>query len=257
MPQYDAHRNGTFCWTELVSTDAAAALEFYSELFGWKAIDPSAPYVMLTKGGKAVGALYQRNAEQAAQDLPPHWASYVATDDVDAALDRAGKLGGRVLAAGCDVFDLGRMGVLQDPSGAYLSLWQARGHIGVQLKSEHGALCWTELMTRDTDAADRFYRKLFGWGSRPSGIGEQPYTEFLDGDRQVAGMMPFAPGIDDVPPHWLAYFAVDDCEASAARTQELGGGEIVPPQAIPGVGRFAVLCDPQGAVFGVVTLGES
>ncbi len=257
MPEFTAHRPGTFCWIELVTSDAPAALDFYSGLFGWSAIDSTVPYVMLLQKGKAVSALYQRSAEQAEQGLPPHWASYVAVDDVDASLAQAAKLGGRILVESKDVFDVGRMGVLQDPSGAYLSLWQARAHIGAQLKDEHGSLCWTELMTRDTEAAERFYRKLFGWDSRLSGIGEQPYTEFLGGDRQVAGMMPFPSGIDDVPPHWLAYFAVDDCDASAARTLALGGGQIVPPQEIPGVGRFAVLCDPQGAVFGVVAVGTA
>ena len=72
-----------------------------------------------------------------------------------------------------DVVDAGRMAVVQDPTGAVLSLWQPKESAGAELYGETGSLCWVELQTRDTAAATRFYSGLFGWttntGSLPGG----------------------------------------------------------------------------------------
>ena len=61
---------------------------------------------------------------------------------------------------------------------------------------------------------------------------------------------------ESAPPYWMTYFAVDDCDATAAKSKGLGGSLIVPPTEIPNVGRFAVIRDPQGAVFSVITLSQ-
>jgi len=65
--------------------------------------------------------------------------------------------------------------------------------------------------------------------------------------RQIGGAM--NPATEDVPPHWNVYFNVEDVDATVARTQELGGTVVAPAFDVPGVGRMAVLADPQGAMF--------
>jgi predicted enzyme related to lactoylglutathione lyase len=80
------------------------------------------------------------------------------------------------------------------------------------------------------------------------------YTSFLNGERPAGGMYEPTPEMGEIPPHWLVYFAVDDTDAKAKKAEALGGKVCAPPADIPGVGRFAVIQDPQGAAFGIIKL---
>jgi len=261
MAETAKHAQGTFCWVELGSSDQEEARSFYSTLFGWEAEDvpmtEDSTYTMFHKGGKYTAALYQVDPDQP-NAAPDCWGVYVAVDGVDSATEEARKLGGLVLAEPFDVFEAGRMSVVQDPAGAVFSMWQAGEHQGVLLKSEHGALCWNELLTLDTAAAASFYQGLFGWTPHeqemppPTGI----YTSFLLGDLPVGGMMAIQSDWGEVPPHWSTYFSVDDCDAAVAAAVELGATVVAPAMEIPGVGRFAWLADPMGATFAVIALVE-
>lgn len=259
MAEFTTHAAGTFCWIELATSDPEAAKRFYAELFGWgHKDDPMGPdfvYTTLLQGGKAVGALYRLQPEQASQGMPPHWGSYVRVADLDATAAKVAALGGQLLAPPMDVMSHGRMAVFQDPTGAVLSLWQPKEHQGAQVKDEPISLCWAELMTRDTARARDFYGNLFDWGAKQSDHGSKEYTEFTLGTESIAGMMPIAPEMGPVPPNWMIYFAVSEIDALAAKAAALGGKLIVPPQDIPKVGRFAVIQDPQGAVFGAIRMG--
>jgi predicted enzyme related to lactoylglutathione lyase len=260
MPECEKHPAGTFCWAELCTTDSEAAKKFYCDMFGWDYHDdpvgPDAVYTMLQQQSKNVGALYQRNPQQAEQGVPPHWGSYVSVSAVDAAAGQARELGGHVIMEPFDVFDIGRMAVLADPTGAVFSLWQPRQHIGAQVKQEPGTLCWNELMTHDTDRAEAFYTALFDWKAQTDDVAGNPYTMFMLKDTPAGGMMSIQPEWGEVPPHWLVYFAVADCEERAEWASAHGAKLIVPPTAIPEVGRFAIVEDPQGAVFGIVELAQ-
>jgi hypothetical protein len=80
------------------------------------------------------------------------------------------------------------------------------------------------------------------------------YTTFKNGEVPAGGMMQITPDMGPSPSHWNIYFAVADCDATVAKNAELGGGKIMGPNEVPGVGRFAILKDPQGAVFSVIKL---
>ncbi len=74
----------------------------------------------------------------------------------------------------------------------------------------HGTFCWNELMTRDTGAAESFYSQLIGWTTAESGMPGMKYTLWKNGDNEAGGMMQMPPGVpENVPPHWMAYIAVD------------------------------------------------
>ena len=203
--------------------------------------------------GKPVGAAYTMRPNESQMGVPPHWNAYVTVADVDAAVAKAKSLGATVLAPPFDVMDAGRMAVLQDPTGAVFQVWQAKQHIGAMILSEPGALCWTELTTTDTKAAEKFYTQLFGWVPKHSPP-ESPmqYTEFsVDGVPSI-GMMPKPPQMPaSVPSNWMPYFQVSDITTSVEKAKSEGGRLIVGPQEISGGSRFAVLSDPQGAVFAV------
>jgi uncharacterized protein len=150
-----------------------------------------------------------------------------------------------------DVMEHGRMAILQDPTGGVLSIWEPKQHIGVQLRDEPDTLCWNELYTRDTTRASAFYTGLFGWRAKTDRGG---YTEWHMGDRALGGMLAISPDMGPMPPHWLPYFMVSDCDASLTRATDLGGKALVPARDIPKVGRFAMAQDPQGATFSIIKL---
>ena len=77
-----------------------------------------------------------------------------------------------------------------------------------------------------------------------------PYTCLVIAGRQVAGAMP--PTMEGVPPHWNVYFNVEDVDATVERATGLGAAVVAPPFDVPGVGRLAVLTDPQGGMFNLM-----
>jgi predicted enzyme related to lactoylglutathione lyase len=110
------------------------------------------------------------------------------------------------------------------------------------------------LACRDIEAAKRFYGHVFGWGGNTQQMGPMTYTEWKLGDKSIGGMARMDENWPaEVPPHWMVYFSVDDCDAAVAKVAELGGTVSVPPLDIP-PGRFSVVNDPHGAVFSVIKL---
>lgn len=113
---------------------------------------------------------------------------------------------------------------------------------------------WYELLTTDTAAAKAIYGTVVGWGTQPSPNAEIDYTLFTLGATPVAGLMeqPEQAKAMGAPPSWLGYVDVEDVDATTDQVKRLGGSVYVQPSDIPNVGRFAVLADPQGAVFGLL-----
>jgi predicted enzyme related to lactoylglutathione lyase len=249
------HAPGSFCWIELATSDGPGAKKFYAELFGWEAQDspvgPDMVYTMLKLNGKDVGALYQKG--EMMKNVPTHWASYISAASADEIAAKAKALGATVMQEPFDVMDVGRMAVITDPTGATFCIWEARKHKGVGVKGELNSLCWNELLTNDTAKAIDFYTKLFGWKTKTDS-GATPYTEIINGEDHIGGMMQIQPQMGPIPPHWGIYIAVDDCDAKVEKATSMGARTYVPPTDIPNVGRFAVLSDPQGAVFNIIKL---
>lgn len=254
-PQY---KPGTFCWVELGTTDGEAAKKFYTELFGWSFSDspigPDMVYTMLKLDGKDVGALYKMPGEMTSQGIPPHWLSYASTTNADETAAKAKTLGANLMKEPFDVMDVGRMAVIQDPTGAVFAIWQAGTHKGAGVVNVPGSFCWNELATTDTAKAGDFYSGLLGWAKDVQNFGPMEYTMFINGDRPAGGMFKLTPEMGNVPPHWLVYFAVDDCDAKAKKATELGATVMKPPDDIPSIGRFSILLDPQGAAFAIIKL---
>jgi uncharacterized protein len=258
MSEMKEYKPGTFCWPELVATDSDKAKEFYTNLFGWSVADVpignDQVYSMASIDGKEVGALYEMWPEQKENGVPTHWGSYVSVADIDEAVKKAETSGGEIIVGPMDVFDAGRMASFIDPAGAVLSLWQPMKHIGARLVNEHGALCWNELLTNDTEKASEFYSGLFGWSAREQDMGGMIYTVFMNDEKPAGGMLKIDKNWGNIPPNWLVYFAVNDCDSSLKSAESMGGEALSAPMDVPGVGRFAILKDSQGAVFAVIKL---
>jgi predicted enzyme related to lactoylglutathione lyase len=254
MSTITVHAPGTLCWAELGTTDVAAAQRFYRGLFGWEVREEptgQGPYYIFRLGGRDVAALMELMPEQRKQGIPPCWGSYFAVESADRAAETATRLGGKAMMEPFDVMEHGRMAVFQDPQGAVFSLWQAKKHPGAGVVDEPGSLTWVELLTTDTAKAKDFYTTLFGWTTDTMPIPSGTYTMYKVPSRGVGGMMAITPDMGPVPPNWMVYFAVEDCDRAATRAKELGAKTIVPTTPIPNMGRFAVFQDPQGAFFAI------
>ncbi len=118
------------------------------------------------------------------------------------------------------------------------------------MSASHGQFVWFELMTQDVAAATDFYRAVIGWNAEPAGIPGMPYTILSANEAPMGGLMAL-PLDAGARPGWTGYIGVDDVDAAAARIREAGGAVHRAPTDIQGVGRFAVVADPQGAVFTV------
>ncbi|HEY4159214.1 MAG TPA: VOC family protein [Polyangiaceae bacterium] len=264
MSKVTSYQPGTFSWVELGTTDSDAAKKFYGALFDWTFEDmPAGPgmiYTMFKRGADYAGALYALGGMPNMKDVPPHWESYITVESVDATATLAKDAGGTLLKEPFDVFDVGRMAVIKDPTGGVFCVWQAKKHIGAGVVNEPGALAWSELYTPDPEQAGKFYSKVIGWVLHAVDMGPMgTYTLFKDargGDDSKGGMLKPTPEMGPVPPHWLAYLGVVNCDASAKKVSELGGKLLLPPTDIPNIGRFAITQDPQGAVFALYQHGH-
>jgi predicted enzyme related to lactoylglutathione lyase len=217
---------------------------------------PDEAYTIFKIGDRDAAAAYTMRAEQRATGMPPVWMPYVFVADVDNATARAKQLGGAVVAGPLDVMDSGRMSVITDPTGAFISLWQAKAHTGTGVVDEHGAAVWLDLSTSDPIAASRFYQDLFGWkfvegkSMRPAKPGR--YYHIVHGDRFIGGIPPAEQRDPNMPASWLTYFDVADADAAIRKVTTNGGRVLMPAMTMEGVRKFAVLADPQGAAFAIV-----
>jgi uncharacterized protein len=248
------YQHGEFSWVNLATSDTAAAKRLYGGLFGWQFNDmpagPGQTYTFCELNGKSVCGLAAISREMG--NVPPHWMPYINVRSAAEIAKRTAQSGGKLLGEPMDVLDAGRMAVIQDPTGGRVAIWEPKRHKGAALVGETGAMCWNELMTPDIEAAGRFYRAVFDWSSDLVDTSEgSSYTIFKAGNTMIAGMMARPQRLRDVPPNWLTYFGVADCDKSAAKAKELGGTLLQPPTDIPDIGRFAVVQDGQGAVFAI------
>lgn len=260
MPDMNGpYKPGTPCWIDLMVPDQQAALDFYSGLFGWQGeIGPpeQGGYSVCTLKGKPVaGIMKAMNPDGSIPDpMPPTvWTTYLSTDGLDSTLKSLTEARGQVVMGPMDVMDLGRMAVAADPTGAVFGLWEPGTFDGAGIVNEHGALIWNELSTGDTGAAGAFYSAILPVTTAPSEMeGGPAYTEFKVAGRSVAGMM----GLDNLPPgtppNWLPYFHVDNVDTIQAAATKAGAKAVTPAFDMM-AGRMAVLADPQGAPFAVIT----
>jgi predicted enzyme related to lactoylglutathione lyase len=259
MSEGTTYLHGQFCWHECGTKDQEAAKAFYSGLFGWTTLDKPMPgdmgtYTLFQVDGKDVAGLYTL-AGPMFEHVPPYWGCYVNVESVDAVCEELQKHGGETMGPPMDVPDVGRMAWSKDPQGAHVAFFQPGEHCGAaHAGNAIGAWCWDELMTTDAEAAKAYYASILPWKPVDEAIGPIQYTTWMLGEMPAGGMMQMGPEFGEIPPNWLPYVSVEDCDATCAKTQELGGRVCNEPMDIPTVGRFAVLADPQGAVFAVIKL---
>jgi uncharacterized protein len=197
--------------------------------------------------GRDVAAAYTLGPDQKEHGVPPHWMLYVAVENADSSAEKSAGLGAKILAPPFDVFDVSRMAVIQDPTGAVFAIWQAKRHHGIDVTSEECGFCWADLATTDPRKAADFYSQLFGWETEVSKNDPSGYLHILNKGSYIGGIPPVLEG--QGPPHWLIYYQVSEIATLVERANSNGGKTYQPPFTVPDTGQIAVLADAQSAVF--------
>lgn len=248
MPIEHAFPHGSPIWVDLQSADQPAASAYYRELFGWE-VGPADPatggFALATSRGVPVTTL----GPLPGPSVPTMWTVYFAVDDLEAAAAAAADSGGSVVLAPGEPVPGIRLAIVEDPAGAVFGLWQRHEGNGPWLRDEPGAVDWLELVAPDPASTFPFYERVLGVGISEMRVGEEPYGLFDVGETSVAGAYR-SDGSE--PAHWLLYFNVADLDAAVVRATEFGGTLRTEPLSAPGVGRWAEIVDPQGAVFGLL-----
>jgi predicted enzyme related to lactoylglutathione lyase len=236
---------GKFVWHEHVSSDPKQAQDFYTQLFGWgtEVFKPGeVDYTMISSRGQSHGG-FAKAMEGAP---PPHWLSHVRVEKLEDTIEKATRAGGKLVAGPFEMGEVGRIAIIADPQGAYISAYEPES----EGPPSEGVFVWDELGTTDADGAQRFYDEVFGWTTSDMGPDYGGYRIFNRGDTGIAGLMTLPD--ESTSPYWQPYVAVDDPDATVAKATELGSSALMEPMDVPKVGRLAVLRDPQGATVGII-----
>lgn len=271
MPKRTRYPAGVPCWIDSARPETEAAVAFYSGVLGWELADQMPPgssetYFEAKVDGGLVAAIgsWDNGLDRVG------WTTYIAVDSADEAAERVRAAGGRVLVEPHDVLDAGRMAMCSDPEGATFAVWQADTHIGAEVVNAPGTWNWSNLVTADVEAAQRFYGAVFPWefdaldvgGERSITVVVPQYGDYLETidpgvrARHAQGGAPprftdtvaWLEPLDQGGPRWHVTFTVADADEAAVRARELGGEVLVEPFDIPWQ-RIAVLRDPDGATF--------
>jgi uncharacterized protein len=257
MPRREKPPVGAPCWVDLMTSDVEGSRAFYTELFGWEALEPSPEfggYFMFAKDGTPVAGCI---GNPGALGIPDRWSVHLATDDLDKTIESAQSAGGQVLAPAAVIADLGSMVVLSDPGGAAFGAWQPQSFDGFGIIGEHGAPSWFELATHDYDKAVGFYRDLFRLDVTVVNDGPDfRYSVLKSRDEELAGIMD-ASGMmpPEIPSHWAVYFGCDDADETSATITKLGGTITRSAEDTP-YGRLASAVDPGGVAFKLVAAND-
>ena len=250
-------KQGEFNWVDLSASQFEKQSDFYEALFEWSHIDvpfgEGMIYRMFKADGHTVGGMSQLSPDSLAKGQPSAWNTYLAVDDVDATVAKTAELGGAVAMPAMDVPGSGRMAVITDPTGAYVSFWKPLQPDESMEYMQPGTLSWNDLGTRDPQKAIDFYTRLLGWNIQPMEAGPMPYW-VVNIDGQGEGGIMRMPDIvpAEMPSFWLVHFGTSDLSAGVAKAKALGAKVVSEPMEVPNMVAFAVLADPFGATFALM-----
>jgi predicted enzyme related to lactoylglutathione lyase len=256
---------GRYVWYELLTSDPKGAIDFYTDVVGWKtqSWENNPDYTMWVASQGPLGGVMTLPEQAKQMGAPPYWQANVEVPDVDAAIAQVKELGGTVHHSE-EVPGVGRFAIVSDPQGAVVSLFKPGADMPSHDVAKQGEFSWHELYTTDYQAAFDFYHRIVGWeklGSFDMGaMGE--YLLWGREGKQLGGMMNTPAGMKtpdgrDVPPSWMYYVTVDDLDAALERAKARKATVLNGPMEVPGGQRIVQLLDPQGAAFALVTPPKS
>lgn len=247
---------GRIVWHDLLTHDVAKAKQFYTNLLGWQYqiehttdfvwASGEAEYPLIVANGEAHGGFVEPG-----QAISSHWVAFVMVQDVDAIAAKAKQLGATLDRAPFDVPGVGRSAVIRDPQGAITCPYRPTHHF----PPPRGLFLWDELMTHNLEPEKIFYSELYGWTSRDV---EQPGTGIVfnltDGNAAAGAIQqPLEVAGSST---WVTYLAIHNIDATITQAKTLGANVYRKEINRLNMGRMALLTDPTGAVFGLLSPSE-
>lgn len=253
--------NGQFFWVELMTSDPAAALAFYTDVVGWSTMPfgEDGGYTLVVGSAGPLGGVMAIPQEAKDCGMTPWWGGYIASADVDADTARLVAAGGSIKRPAEDIDGVGRFVVMGDPGGATFMLLKGSSPDGMEAPPPMamGHVGWHELYSGNFDADMGFYTGQFGWTTGEAmDMGEMGTYQLVsqtggsDFPSMSGGIMPIP---KEMPaPLWLFYFVVGDIDAAVGRVTAGGGTILHGPSEVPGGSWIVQALDPQGAMFALV-----
>ncbi len=241
-----------FFWYELMTTDTAAAIDFYADVVGWRPqpYDDTGAYTVLHAGDRGIGGIMACPDKS----MPPHWLGYIHSKSVDADTARVKAAGGTVHKEPADIDGVGRFSVVADPTGAVFLFLQPQGPDAPPVPmGTPGTVGWHELYAGDGEAAMAFYAGQFGWKQVDSmDMGPMGQYRLFAYDGVTANGATMNKPAEFPVPCWQFYFCVDAIDAAVERIGEGGGRVVMGPHQVPGDAWIVNAVDPQGGHFALL-----
>lgn len=253
-----------FAWMVLNTSNTTAAAAFYERLFRWTTTESPIGRILTSTSGRPLGTLLDHGMNTFANKEPVNWLPFVRIPDIDAAIARVADLGGQVWVQPYNV-GIARVAIVRGVTREVIGLWQTPIEPEqAPLLADQDVIGWFELVTPEPEKAMAFYRSLLGWR-----IGDEGgYTFIGNSAGQFAGIVKLSGDWEDyafmqaigrvrggklnVPPHWMVFFNVEDCDAFVDEAESIGAYVMARPEPLHALGTFAVLRDPQGVYFSVL-----
>ena len=244
---------GKLIWFDLLTTDLAAAKQFYGPVFGWSFADVPASkgrFSVVSVGNERIAGMYQRSGRE--KNTPTtHWLIFISVPNAGAALRYTKSHGGQLISGPTAVPDRGTHVVMRDPQGALFAVLKSDSGDPIDDPAQPGEILWADLFVPKPVDAAGFYHGLVGWNAekRDSRAGAEHLVVSAGGFSR-AGITILPPGATQ--PGWLPYVQVENVAATLKRVTSAGGKILVPPNPDVLGGRLAIIADPQGGAIGVV-----
>jgi predicted enzyme related to lactoylglutathione lyase len=256
-PPTGQHTPGRWVWADLVTSDVAAAAEFYGEVFGWTfetfgGEDDRDTYTLALADGLPIGGLvFDQRAMK--DDVPSaRWIGLISVADTRAAANAVTQGGGKVVVTPTMLGERGETAVFQDPEGTLFGVVHSKNGDPADYAGDLNEWVWIDLWTANVDQAAKFYSTVAGYRVLPlEQEGLRRGVHLVAGDYVRAGIMQKQdPRVSAV---WLPYLRVANAQATADKARAAGGKVVREPVDL-GRAIVAIIADPTGAPVGVAQL---
>ena len=256
-PPTGQHTPGRWVWGDLVTSDVAAAADFYAKVFGWTfetygGDDDLDTYTLVLADGLPIGGMVFDQRALKGKVPSARWIGLMSVPDVRAASDAVTRAGGKVVVAPVMLGERGETAVFQDPEGALFGAVHSTHGDPADYAGDLNEWVWLDLWTSDVNRAAQFYRAVVGYDVLPlQKEGVRDGVHLVSGGFIRAGIMKK----DDARETsvWLPYLRVADAAAAVGKARAAGGRVIREPISL-GKAIVAIIADPTGAPVGVAQL---
>ena len=243
-PPTGVHHQGKFVWHDLLTTDVAAAKDFYGNLLGWS-FREQGRYTVVLNGDKAIGGMVHIKPKDGKKHAS-RWLASLSVPDIEKAANYVKESGGTIHEGPVEMKNRGRGLLISDPQKAQILLLNSIGGDPADIEPAMGSWLWVELWSDAPEKSIAFYKEL---GDYDAVKGDNEYW-FLWHDKWRAGVRKISKvPLDDAEVRWIPTVRVTDTKSTSSKARKLGGQVLVEPREISIGGSVALIEDPNGALL--------